>query len=221
MARIPLIDRVHDTVHHQGRLVAQLREAHVGLPRGERPVRVPVQPVLQFDRELRRRVGIEGLEGVEYPGGRNYREAGRAREAAHGGFDTHHILSTVRLAGEDVRGAQVDVFDRCGEEDVHGLVEGDLHAVRLRRALRRGRLRPGPYGPAQKQGRKNDLFHRLFFVFCGRVRFRKETAPPHYFLEINNSRYPAFTVILTSRSREAAYCVPPVIAPRTRSMATC
>ena len=65
------------------------------------------------------------------------------------------------------------------------------------------------------------FFIGSFFVFCGRVRFRRETAPPRYFWEINNSRYPALTVTLTSRSREAAYCVPPVMAPRTRSMATC
>ena len=40
------------------------------------------------------------------------------------------------------------------------------------------------------------FFIGSFFVFCGRVRFRRETAPPRYFWEINNSRYPALTVTL-------------------------
>ena len=131
-------------------------------------VRVLVQPVLHFDAQAGRLIGIRGIEAVKAPVGRNDREVRFAGKIPDSRLDPDHIAGPVGFACDQIRAAQVYIRHLRREQDVHGFGERYLDAVRFYHLLVGERFAGSHLGKARQRQtqarRKNDrFFHCLLF----------------------------------------------------------
>ena len=125
-----LVQRVHDAVHHQRCLPAQLLQLHEHAVTGKTAFGIVPQPVFHLDGELCRFVLINHIKRIETTVGSDDGEVRLAFKAFHRRLDAYHILRPRGLVRYDVERAQIHIFHFGREKDMYGFLESHLNPMR-------------------------------------------------------------------------------------------
>mgnify|MGYP006952224796 CR=1 FL=1 len=126
IAAVALVYCTHELMHQRRVLCPQFGHLHAATHRNGILCGLPL---VHVDIEQRGLIGVNHNEGIKGSVGGDYRKVGLLAESLYGRFYPYDILYAVRFAGNDVGAAQIDVFDRRGEDQVYGFAERYLQPV--------------------------------------------------------------------------------------------